>query len=74
MLIGTDMAIFGGASRPCISLRLRDAREPINVLTGILFFFLKYGQSAYNDEDHLCSFDLCLFDISIPSNICWIIR
>lgn len=35
MLIGTDMAIFGGDSRPCISLRLRDMRQPINVLTGI---------------------------------------
>lgn len=35
MLIGTDMAIFGGQSRPCISLRLRDMSEPINVLTGI---------------------------------------
>lgn len=35
MLIGTDMAIFGGTSRPCISLRLRDMRQPINVLTGI---------------------------------------
>lgn len=35
MLIGTDMAIFGGNSRPCISLRLRDMRQPINVLTGI---------------------------------------
>lgn len=35
MLIGTDMAIFGGHSRPCISLRLRDMRQPINVLTGI---------------------------------------
>uniref|UniRef100_A0A182NQJ1 Erythroid differentiation-related factor 1 n=1 Tax=Anopheles dirus TaxID=7168 RepID=A0A182NQJ1_9DIPT len=35
MLIGTDMPIFGGASRPCISLRLRDEAKPINVLTGI---------------------------------------
>lgn len=35
MLIGTDMPIFGGNSRPCISLRLRDMRHPINVLTGI---------------------------------------
>lgn len=35
MLIGTDMAIFGGHSRPCISLRLRDMSQPINVLTGI---------------------------------------
>lgn len=35
MLIGTDMAIFGGTSRPCISLRLRDMHQPINVLTGI---------------------------------------
>lgn len=34
MLIGTDMAIFGGSTRPCISLRLRDMRQPINVLTG----------------------------------------
>lgn len=35
MLIGTDMPIFGGVHRPCISLRLRDTNEPINVLTGI---------------------------------------
>lgn len=35
MLIGTDMPIFGGVHRPCISLRLRDTKEPINVLTGI---------------------------------------
>lgn len=35
MLIGTDMPIFGGPNRPCISLRLRDMNKPINVLTGI---------------------------------------
>lgn len=35
MLIGTDMPIFGGSTRPCISLRLRDMHKPINVLTGI---------------------------------------
>lgn len=35
MLIGTDMAIFGGSNRPCISLRLRDMHQPINILTGI---------------------------------------
>ncbi|XP_055689704.1 erythroid differentiation-related factor 1 [Lutzomyia longipalpis] len=35
MLIGTDMPIFGGGTRPCISLRLRDMKKPINVLTGI---------------------------------------
>jgi hypothetical protein len=35
MLIGSDMQIFGNASRPCISLRLRDMKKPINVLTGI---------------------------------------
>lgn len=35
MLIGTDMPIFGNANRPCISLRLRDMNQPINVLTGI---------------------------------------
>ncbi|GAB0096187.1 erythroid differentiation-related factor 1 [Sergentomyia squamirostris] len=35
MLIGTDMPIFGGGTRPCISLRLRDMSKPINVLTGI---------------------------------------
>lgn len=35
MLIGSDMPIFGGVDRPCVSLRLRDASEPINVLTGI---------------------------------------
>lgn len=35
MLIGSDMPIFGNQSRPCISLRLRDMKKPINVLTGI---------------------------------------
>lgn len=35
MLLGTDMPIFGGQTHPCISLRLRDATKPINVLTGI---------------------------------------
>ncbi|KAL0861106.1 hypothetical protein ABMA27_009607 [Loxostege sticticalis] len=35
MLIGSDLPIFGDKDRPCVSLRLRDAREPINVLTGI---------------------------------------
>ncbi|KAM3959812.1 LOW QUALITY PROTEIN: erythroid differentiation-related factor 1 [Aphomia sociella] len=35
MLIGSDLPIFGDKDRPCVSLRLRDAREPINVLTGL---------------------------------------
>ncbi|BET01607.1 Chromosome 10 open reading frame 137 [Nesidiocoris tenuis] len=35
MLLGTDLPIFGGPTRPCISLRLRDANQPISVLTGI---------------------------------------
>ncbi|XP_045460302.1 erythroid differentiation-related factor 1 [Harmonia axyridis] len=35
MLLGTDMPIFGGGEYPCISLRLRDMKQPINVLTGI---------------------------------------
>lgn len=35
MLIGSDLPIFGDKDRPCVSLRLRDTREPINVLTGI---------------------------------------
>ncbi|XP_059486132.1 erythroid differentiation-related factor 1 [Neocloeon triangulifer] len=35
MLLGTDMPIFGGDTHPCISLRLRDMKKPINVLTGI---------------------------------------
>lgn len=35
MLIGSDMQIFGNQTRPCISLRLKDMKEPINVLTGI---------------------------------------
>jgi hypothetical protein len=35
MLIGSDMPIFGNQTRPCISLRLRDMKKPINVLTGI---------------------------------------
>lgn len=40
MLIGTDIPIFGGASRPCISLRLRDMQQPINVLTGIDYWLV----------------------------------
>ncbi|ELT97340.1 hypothetical protein CAPTEDRAFT_225050 [Capitella teleta] len=35
MLIGTDLPIFGGGKRPCVSLRLRDMQKPINVLTGL---------------------------------------
>ncbi|XP_052745030.1 erythroid differentiation-related factor 1 isoform X3 [Bicyclus anynana] len=35
MLIGSNLPIFGDKDRPCVSLRLRDARESINVLTGI---------------------------------------
>lgn len=38
MLIDSDLPIFGSGEtrRPCISLRLRDARSPpINVLTGL---------------------------------------
>jgi len=38
MLLGTDMAIFGGKTHPCISLRLCDNNnnnKPINVLTGL---------------------------------------
>ncbi|XP_044761246.1 erythroid differentiation-related factor 1 [Coccinella septempunctata] len=35
MLLGTDMPIFGGGEYPCISLRLRDMKQPINILTGI---------------------------------------
>lgn len=34
MLIGTDLPIFGGDTRPCVSLRLTDMAKPINVLTG----------------------------------------
>ena len=37
MLIGSDMQIFGNSSRPCISLRLRDMKKPINILTGKTF-------------------------------------
>ena len=38
MLIDSDLPIFGSGNsrRPCISLRLRDARSPpISVLTGL---------------------------------------
>ncbi|OWF38276.1 erythroid differentiation-related factor 1-like [Mizuhopecten yessoensis] len=35
MLIGTDLPIFCGNNYPCISLKLRDMRTPINVLTGL---------------------------------------
>ncbi|XP_071947219.1 erythroid differentiation-related factor 1-like [Antedon mediterranea] len=35
MLLGTDLPIFGGGTFPAVSLRLRDANSPINVLTGM---------------------------------------
>ena len=35
MLVGTDLAVFGGPQHPCISLRLAEAGQPISVLTGI---------------------------------------
>ncbi|XP_074643742.1 erythroid differentiation-related factor 1-like [Tubulanus polymorphus] len=38
MWIGTDLPIFGGSNHPCVSLKLRDARKPINVLTGLDFW------------------------------------
>ena len=34
MLIGSNMPIFGDADHPCVSLRLRDMKKPINILTG----------------------------------------
>ncbi|XP_023226950.1 erythroid differentiation-related factor 1-like [Centruroides sculpturatus] len=35
MLIGSDMPIFGGGTHPAVSLKLRDMKKPINVLTGL---------------------------------------
>lgn len=35
LLVGSDLAIFGTTNHPCISLRLQDSSQPINVLTGI---------------------------------------
>ena len=35
MLIGSNMPIFGDREHPCVSLRLRDMKKPINVLTGM---------------------------------------
>ncbi|XP_071487220.1 erythroid differentiation-related factor 1-like [Diadema antillarum] len=35
MLIGTDLPIFGGGNYPAVSLRLRDMKSPINILTGM---------------------------------------
>ncbi|ESO04115.1 hypothetical protein HELRODRAFT_173203 [Helobdella robusta] len=35
MLIGTDLPIFGGGTHPCVSLKLRDMKKPITVLTGL---------------------------------------
>ena len=35
MLLGNNLPIFGGGEYPAISLKLRDMKEPINVLTGI---------------------------------------
>lgn len=35
MLIGTDLPIFGAGTHPCVTLRLRDMKKPISILTGI---------------------------------------
>ena len=35
MLVGSNMLIFGDDNHPAVSLKLRDASQPINVLTGI---------------------------------------
>ncbi|XP_029844303.2 erythroid differentiation-related factor 1 [Ixodes scapularis] len=35
MLIGSNMPIFGGGTRPAVSLKLRDMQKPINILTGL---------------------------------------
>ena len=35
MLIGSNMPIFGDPEHPCVSLRLRDMKKPINILTGM---------------------------------------
>ena len=35
MLIGSNMPIFGDEEHPCVSLKLRDMKKPINVLTGM---------------------------------------
>ncbi|XP_064600327.1 erythroid differentiation-related factor 1-like [Liolophura sinensis] len=35
MLIGTDLPVFRAGHHPCVSVRLRDMSEPVNVLTGM---------------------------------------
>jgi len=35
MLIGSNMPIFGDSDHPCVSLKLRDMKKPINILTGM---------------------------------------
>ncbi|XP_076460527.1 erythroid differentiation-related factor 1-like isoform X2 [Babylonia areolata] len=35
MLIGTDLPVFSVGDHPCVSVRLRDSSQPINVVTGL---------------------------------------
>jgi len=35
MMIGSNMPIFGDQDHPCVSLRLRDMKKPINILTAL---------------------------------------
>ena len=35
MLIGSNLPIFGDETRPAVTLRLRDMRKPISILTGL---------------------------------------
>ncbi|KAL8603667.1 hypothetical protein ACOMHN_017164 [Nucella lapillus] len=35
MLIGTDLPVFSVGDHPCVSVRLRESSQPINVVTGL---------------------------------------
>ena len=51
MLIGSNMPIFGDREHPCVSLRLRDMKKPINVLTGMDYWL----------DNLMCQVQTCLW-------------
>ena len=54
MLIGSNMPIFGDEEHPCVSLKLRDMKKPINVLTGMDYWLDNLMCQVTVSEFYIC--------------------
>lgn len=43
MLVGSNLPIFGDDKHPAVSLRLTDASKPVNILTGIDYWYYPHS-------------------------------